>query len=149
MENLLTMKYFIFISCFIVLMSCNNSTKPEKPKNLITEDKMADILYDVFILNSAKGAAKSVLESKGLNPETYVFDKYGIDSLQFALSNNYYSYDIKTYENIITKVDTMISIDKRKYQARIDAELEQKERERDSLKRLSDSLSGKNRILKN
>jgi len=130
-------------------MSCNNSTKPEKPKNLITEDKMADILYDVFILNSAKGAAKSVLESKGLNPETYVFDKYGIDSLQFALSNNYYSYDIKTYENIITKVDTMISIDKRKYQARIDAELEQKERERDSLKRLSDSLSGKNRILKN
>jgi len=143
------MKFFISLSCLFLLLSCNKSTKPEKPEDLIPEDKMAEILYDVFILNSAKGAAKSVLESKGLIPETYIFDKHGIDSLQFALSNDYYSYDIKTYENIITKVDTMISIDKRKYQARIDAELEQKKRERDSLKSLSDSLSGKNRNLKN
>lgn len=133
----------------VVLINCNNSTKPEKPDNLIPEDKMADILYDVFILNSAKGAAKSVLDNKGLIPETYIFNKYDIDSLQFALSNNYYSYDIKTYERIINKVDTLISIDKRKYQAKIDDDLKQKERERDSLRRLSDSLSGKNRILKN
>ncbi len=134
------MRKFSFLLMVFSILACNRSSRPEKPDNLIPKEKMSKILYDVFILNAAKGTSKSVLEENGIFPETYVFEKYNIDSLQFAQSNNYYSYKVKTYEAIMAQVDTMINVDKRKYQARIDAEIEEKKLERDSIKKLSDSL---------
>lgn len=135
------MKYTGYILIFLVLLGCNKSTRPEKPENLIPKDDMANVLYDVFILNAAKGAAKSVLEDHGIFPEEYVFDKYNIDSLQFALSNAYYSYDIKTYEAIVSKVEERINTEKEFYQSEIEKDVERQKRERDSLNKLSDSLN--------
>lgn len=141
-----TMKYRSIILILIALLGCNPAIKPEKPNNLIPEDDMANILYDVMILNAARGTAKSVLDDSGIMLEEYVYNKYNIDSLQFAKSNEYYSYDVKIYESIITQVDTMLSVNKRKYQAKIDAEIEAKQRSRDSLKKLSDSLSKQRKL---
>ena len=36
-------------------------------------------MYDAFILNSAKGVNKRVLEKNGVFPEEYIFEKYNID----------------------------------------------------------------------
>ncbi len=135
------MKYIGYLLILFVFLGCNRSTRPEKPENLIPKDDMANILYDVFILNAAKGASKSVLEDHGVFPEKYVFEKYDIDSLQFAQSNTYYSYDIKTYESIVTKVEERINAEKEFYEAEIQKDVERQKRERDSLNKLSDSLS--------
>lgn len=124
-----------------LFLGCDNTSRPKKPDDLISEDKMADILYEVFIINAAKGTAKGILEDNGIFPEQYVFEKYDIDSLQFAKSNAYYSYDIKTYDEIMSQVDTIIKINKDKYQAQIDLEMELKKQKKDSIKQLSDSLS--------
>lgn len=134
----MTFRFSIII--LSLFLACNPTNKPERPDNLIPEDKMAQILYDVIVLNAAKGSAKTVLENSGIMPEDYVFEKFGIDSLQFAKSNEYYSYDSETYDAIITKVDTMVARNKRIYQAKIDAEMERRKRERDSLNKLNDSL---------
>ena len=57
-------------------------------------------MFDVLLLNSAKGLQKKTLELHGVYPEDYVYTKYSIDSLQFALSNNYYAYDVESYKKI-------------------------------------------------
>lgn len=107
------MRNFIYIVIGILILGCGDSDRPSKPNNLIPKDKMSDIIYDVFLLNAAKGINKRVLEKNGIMPQDYVFKKYNIDSLQFATSNNYYAYDTDTYEGIMEKVKQRIEFEKK------------------------------------
>lgn len=125
------------------ILGCHSTGKPKKPKNLIPKDEMANIMYDVFVLNAAKGANKTKLEDNGIFPQDYVFKKYNIDSLQFVQSNEYYGYYVEEYESIILQVEDRINRDKEKYQKLIDQEELDKKRRRDSIKSLSDSLRTK------
>lgn len=135
----------------LALFGCHESIeKPTKPDDLIPEAKMADIMYDVFLLNSAKGVNKKLLEQNGIYPENYVFEKYGIDSTQFANSNNYYAYDTKTYESILEKIKEKVNTKKKEYEAVEKAEEETRRIKADSIKRartkFKDSLIKKNKL---
>ena len=104
-----TLKILILLS---LILSCDGAERPSKPENLIAKEKMSEIIYDVFLLNAAKGINKRILENNGIMPQDYVYKKYNIDSLQFAQSNNYYSYDTKVYEDIMDKVKMKIEFEK-------------------------------------
>ena len=107
------MRNYIYIVLLVLLVGCN-SDRPSKPDNLISKDEMSEIIYDVFLLNAAKGVNKKILENNGIFPQDYIFKKYKIDSLQFALSNEYYAYNIDIYESIMAKVKLKIEFEKRK-----------------------------------
>ena len=94
----------IIILSFV--LGCNNSLtqKPIPPDNLISQEKMVDIIYDMTLINVAKGVNKSILENNGIIPEQYLFNKHSIDSTLFARSNEYYSNDLKTYQMIYDNV---------------------------------------------
>jgi len=128
-------KLFYIVICFF--FSCNSSIeKPKKPDHLISEDKMVDIMYDVFLLNSAKGVNKKILETNGVLPEKYVFEKYSIDSTQFAESNNYYVYNTKTYESILSRIKEKIEVNKKEFEALDKAEEAAKKIKEDSIRAL-------------
>jgi hypothetical protein len=97
------LKVIIILS---IVLGCSNSLtqKPMPPDNLISQEKMVDIIYDMTLINVAKGVNKSILENNGIIPEQYLFNKHSIDSILFARSNEYYSYDLKTYQIIYDKV---------------------------------------------
>lgn len=137
------MRSFVIVLLALGLLGCHSADQPKKPENLIPKDKMVDIMYDVFILNAAKGANKTKLENNGVFPQDYVFEKYTIDSLQFAQSNEYYGSNIDDYEAIILKVEQRIKDDKDKYQKLLDEEELAKKKKRDSIRSLSDSLRTK------
>jgi hypothetical protein len=129
--------------CFF--FSCNSGIeKPQKPENLIPEDKMVDIMYDMFLLNSAKGVNKTILEVNGIMPEKYLFEKHSIDSTQFAESNNYYVYNTKTYESILNRIKEKIDLKKKEYDALEKIEDAERQKKADSIlaerKKLKDSL---------
>ena len=55
------MRIIALLLTLLLLQSCHlNHTSP--PEDLISEDKMVDILYDFMIINSAQGANKKILE---------------------------------------------------------------------------------------
>jgi uncharacterized protein DUF4296 len=137
-----TLKYILLIA---LIISCknNNIERPKKPNNLISKDKMIEIIYDISIINSAKGVNKKLIENKGISPEDYIYERHNIDSLQFALSNEYYAYNLKTYEAIYNSVKEKLEKDKKHFQAIIKAEQKFKDslnkvkrKERDSLKKI-------------
>ena len=129
------MKILVGVFILVLMIGCNNPIeKPNKPDNLISEAKMVDIMYDVFLLNSAKGVNKTLLENNGIFPENYIFEKYSIDSTQFANSNNYYTYDTKTYESILKRIREKIEADKKKYEALEDLEEAERQRKADSIR---------------
>ena len=74
------------------------------PDNLIAEEKMVDILYDMSLISVSKGINKRILENNGMKPKKYILKKYNIDSLQFVLSNEYYSKDLERYLKIYEEV---------------------------------------------
>ena len=112
---------FIFLVSIIV--SCNNNVNgPKKPDNLISEDKMVDVIYDMSLLSAAKGVNRKTMETEGINPEQFIYEKHNIDSLQFALSNAYYTYDLKSYGKLYARVKVKLQEDKDHFNAILDAE---------------------------
>ncbi|MDC0477803.1 DUF4296 domain-containing protein [Flavobacteriaceae bacterium] len=103
----------IIILCLV--FSCNNTLNQNNkpPENLISKEKMIDIIYDMTLINVAKGVNKSILENNGIIPEQYLFNKHSIDSMLFAKSNEYYSYDLKTYQTIYDNVKIKLEKNKK------------------------------------
>lgn len=141
------------LSCiliFLISMSCNNNKikKPSKPDNLIGKRDMVNLFYDMAVLNAAKGSNKKVLENNGVFPEAYIFEKYSIDSLQFAESNAYYSFNPELYKDIYNQVTLKLTAERAIHQKVLDAERKIKDsiskikkNERDSIAKLSKKMS--------
>ena len=97
------MKKIFFV--ILILFSCNNNIrKTPMPDNLISEEKMVDVIYEMTLISVSKGVNRRILENNGVIPEKYIFENYNIDSLQFALSNEFYSNDLNSYLNIYNRV---------------------------------------------
>jgi hypothetical protein len=92
---------------------------------------MAAILYDMILINSAKGINKQLLEKNIKNPEKYIYKIYNIDSLQFVESNAYYTYKSDSYKAIYEKIEKKLEAQKKVYEALAAEE----KRVKDSLKK--------------
>jgi hypothetical protein len=123
------MKIGLLVISILFLLSCEN-LEVKNPSNLISEDQMVEILYDVVLINSAKGINKQLLQNNIKNPQAYVYKKHNIDSLQFAESNAYYTFKNDTYKSIYEKLELKLKAQKTKYEAL----LREKKRIEDSLK---------------
>ena len=100
--------FFILVSLFL---SCNKDLV-EKPDNLIDKKVMGDILYDISILEALKYQNQDSLYTNGINPKTYIYKKYKIDSLQFAKSNAYYAADYREYKKMYDALSDRLKKDK-------------------------------------
>ncbi|WP_282112128.1 DUF4296 domain-containing protein [Maribacter stanieri] len=115
---LLVLGMLLFSSCAEELI--------EKPDNLIPEDKMVSIIKEMAIVNAAKTTNLGKLRENGIEPTTFVFEKFEIDSAQFVDSDRYYASKPLRYENMYRKVES---------------ELEAQRVQLDMEKKLRDSIS--------
>lgn len=96
-----SMKKLILVVTLVFVISCNNVV--EKPDNLIDEDQMVDMIYDISLLDAVKnqGVVQQVTY-----PTTSQFlkSKYKVDSLTFAKSSQYYAADYKKYKKMYEEV---------------------------------------------
>lgn len=106
-------KAFCFFIGVLILLSCQQ-TAIDKPDNLINEDTMEDILYDLAVLEAIKANDPVSLERKKITASTYVYDKYDIDSLQFVSSNHYYASDVHNYLKMYKRVEEKLGKEKTK-----------------------------------
>jgi len=117
-------KIFLLIT-FIILFSCGEEVI-EKPVDLISKEKMIDILHDLAIINAAKTTGPRVMEDKNFAPMQFIYDKYEIDSIQFVSSDLYYASRPLEYEDIYKKIEERIIKQKEGFE-------KQKEKKKDSL----------------
>ena len=133
------MKLIITLSFLGLLLSCEKS-KIKKPENLISKSQMVDVMVDMTKLSSARGLKKDVLDKNGILPEDYIYKKYNIDSLQFAMSNEYYAHDVEATKDIYARVKRRLEKERDGYKKLQEQELNVK-RGKDSLRR-----AAKNRV---
>ena len=128
----------------LVMFSCNNIEKPKKPDNLISKDRMVDVITDISLMTAAKSMNKDLLEKNAINPQNYIYEKYNIDSVQFAESNNYYAYDVKEYEEIYVIVKERLEKKKIEYTTLQEQDKEEKDSIKKIKKKIRDSIKGLN-----
>jgi len=99
MKNILV--FFVIIFC----LACDGSTPVNEPGKKITPEIMEDIFYDLSVM-------KSVQNSKDLNEEfksylgtQYIYEKYGIDSLQLIQNQMYYVQKPKLMKKIFQNLE--------------------------------------------
>ena len=124
-------KYGI-IFIFLIGLSCQDVNYMDKPKNLIPEDKMVDVLTEMALVNAARNYNKIMLQQTGIKPDQYIYDKFGIDSIQFEKSNAYYTEEYDDYERIFDKVkDSLQSL-----KLHFDELIEEENRVKDSINKI-------------
>lgn len=106
------MKNWTLLFILATFISCNNGAI-EKPKNLIDEDQMVDILYDISLLDAMKNQNFGSPLTYPTNTEL-LKSKYKVDSLTFAKSSQYYASDYKKYKQMYEEVKVRLEEDVKK-----------------------------------
>lgn len=135
------MKRIIYIVFIIFLAACDSKIKYKKPENLIPKAQMINLLYDMHLANGAT-SVKTPKFDKNTKYMSLVYEKYKIDSTQFALSNTYYIANIDEYEEIFKEVERRIKILQDEYEAKRDT-FYKKEMKSKKLKRALDTIMKK------
>jgi hypothetical protein len=116
-------KTHTFFLISLMFLSCQNVKDVEKPDDLIGEEKMTDILYDLALIDAARSTSRAKDSTKNLDPKTYIFQKYNIDSAQLAASQAYYlqefNVNLRMYEEVRERLqerkeilDSLLALDK-------------------------------------
>lgn len=104
----LRLTFLIFFMIYFI--SCQDVQKPEIPTNLISKEDMVGILTDVYVSNAARNVNNKLLRNKNIKLDSVIFIKYKVDSLQFALSNDYYSSNLDIYRELLIKVQEKLKV---------------------------------------
>jgi|TARA_B100000401_G_scaffold380937_1_gene282769 hypothetical protein len=92
-------KYLLIIFLFI---GCSDNI----PDNLISKEKMENIIFDIMILNASNGFDLKI--DNNLLSDELIYKKHNIDSLQFFESELYYSKNPREHYEIYAKVKIRI-----------------------------------------
>jgi hypothetical protein len=112
------------------IVSCKQESIP-KPDNLLSKEQMANMLYDITLINAMKGVDKRKLDSSILHFDTYLYKKHKTDSAQFAISNNYYAANPLKYNEIYGMVSARLEKERKV----VDKKMEAEKQRRDSLQK--------------
>ncbi len=91
----------------LIMFSCNEKVV-EKPENLIPKEKMVQILHDLAVLNSIKSTNQLMLDQNNIKIMDFLYEKYGIDSVQYVQSDLYYASIPLEYQSIYEKVEAIL-----------------------------------------
>ena len=94
------MKKYLII--FIFIIGCSSNV----PEDLISEEKMESIIFDIMILNASSSYDLKI--DNDMISDELIFRKYDIDSAQFYNSGLYYSRNRKIHFNIYSNVKRRI-----------------------------------------
>lgn len=141
-------KIVALICCILIVGSCQDVKKPQRPENLIPKDTMVLIFTDTYLANAARNLNKKIIEKNKVALDSLIYKKYHIDSLRFATSNAYYSLDINTYTEILEKAEKNIynkktildSLVRKNEEDKKNMTLEDKVKMTDERKRKKDSI---------
>ncbi len=138
--------YILFLSTF--LYACTSNTISKKPNNLISKNKMVDLLTDMLLASGGENIKNLNLE-RNVNYFPLVYKKHNIDSAQFTESNYYYTSKIDEYDEILRRVDERLKALKQKYDDKRKLEDSIKHVKKDSLKNIKNNLKKELKEIKN
>lgn len=97
------MKQILFLLISLLVLSCSKNPVTE-PDNLLDEEVMVDIIFDISILQAIDGSMPYKLTEYNIEMDQYIFEKYKIDSVTYRQNQRYYAANARKYKKIYKKV---------------------------------------------
>lgn len=97
------MRPYIYL-LLVIIFACEASSNTPKPKNLIPEETMEKILFDLALLKSIKGSSYKKTGETVFNDQ-YLYRKYTIDEETFLQNQQYYAQNPKLLSKIYSRVN--------------------------------------------
>lgn len=112
LNDRLMKKTFCVLAAVVMLASCRQGNVVEEPANLIEEEQMVNMLYDLSLLQASYSVIN--LEDKRIDGQKFLKDKYGVDSTAFAQSHKYYAAQPEKYQKLQRQVVERLEAEKNK-----------------------------------
>jgi hypothetical protein len=109
------MKKLVFIIFVLAVVFACDREVVQKPKHLLEEKEMVNILYDLSLLQALKSVTPKVLDENHVDARNYIYKKYSIDSLTFVQNHIYYASSPERYEVIQKKVSAKLKAERAKF----------------------------------
>ncbi|MNK14906.1 hypothetical protein D3C87_330370 [compost metagenome] len=103
---------FVLIVLSVFVYGCESASKP---KHLLTENDMVNVLYDISILQAIKSYQPEALDSSKVDAKNYIYKKYSIDSTILGQNQEYYAQNLEQYESIQKKLGAKLKKEKEKF----------------------------------
>ncbi len=97
------MKKFLGIFVVVFIISCSKNPVP-KPDNLLDDEVMTNILFDIAILQAADGTMTYRLAENNIKVNSFIYEKYKIDSATYYQNQKYYAADTRKYKKMYQEV---------------------------------------------
>lgn len=100
-------KYILLLIAIIIFSGC----KPKRPDNIMSPEKMENVLYDYHMAKAI--SSSNVVSGESYKKESYknyVLEKYGINEAEFDSSLAWYSRHTKDMVDIYTNIEKRIKI---------------------------------------
>jgi hypothetical protein len=105
------MKKVIYLCVVFAIFACSDNPV-KKPKNLLDEETMENILFDVAVLQAAKANSPEVLQANNIDSKDFIYKKYKIDSATYHQNNRYYAGDVRKHKHmhkrVLARLETLI-----------------------------------------
>jgi hypothetical protein len=85
-------------------LSCSDVEKSPQPKNLFSKSKMAALITDLYLVEGAISSNKGAYLKTGIQPSSFLYEKYDMDSITFQENLNYYTDRVEEYLLIMDEV---------------------------------------------
>ena len=121
------MRNYILLFLIISCLACDGSTPDEPPDEKMTPEMMEDVFYDILLMKAIKNSSYVDPAYEEYFTDQYIYEKYGIDSLQLAQNQTYYAQKPK----LMKKIFENLEIRSKQVEDSIDTIMERKERLKD------------------
>ena len=101
------MKKVIYLGVVLAIFACSENPV-KKPKVLLDEETMENILFDVAVLQAAKANSPEVLQANNIDSKDFIYKKYKIDSATYHQNNRYYAGDVRKHKHMYKRVLTRL-----------------------------------------
>ncbi|MGV3461335.1 MAG: DUF4296 domain-containing protein [Flavobacterium sp.] len=109
------MKRFVLLLVIIAAaFSCRQGNTVDEPENFIEEEKMADMLYDLTLLQTIYSVAPDGLQDKRIDGYNFLKGKYGVDSTTFSQNHKYYAAQPEKYQKMQKRIIERLDAEKKK-----------------------------------
>lgn len=98
-----------YLIIMIILTACNGIKHTPKPDPFIKPDQMVLVITDIHLMQGAINTNQRDFAKLGIHPQTYLYHKYGIDSLDYKRNFDYYTDRPDDYIEILNKVEQRLN----------------------------------------
>ncbi|WP_041495812.1 DUF4296 domain-containing protein [Nonlabens marinus] len=121
------MRFLIYLIALVLVVSCSDVKYLDRPEDFYGDDKMADILTDLYLMEAAMTTDRGMFTDLKVLPNEYIYKKYDTDSLTFKENLFYYSDNVEDYQVLMEKVKEKMNVIKDSITVREQRDLKKKE----------------------